>query len=305
MEQLAGYSEFLIVVFSELLKAALDLGDLEQFQRFAEAARQVGRWSRTSLVDEVEHLEFRLASLRNEAQRQTILTELTRKRPLASKLGDIRRARRIAFLGLGAWITHMLDVGRESEAGFKAREQILAPELSDLSVVYDVFSAVQNDDRWDSLFHWGRWETREWPETYGVPQVGRLAHSDWIELYYVYRCLQLSPNSSGPLPPPVVKPTALSGQIAEYFDKQVKAIQESKIWRAVVVEPHPADFEARVAVLSQIHQTAKKQQERLEEEILLEHPIDAQTRRSLRRRYQEVLVRIGNTSQYLWRTRRL
>ena len=42
MEQLAGYSEFLIVVFSELLKAALDLGDLEQFQRFAEAARQSG-----------------------------------------------------------------------------------------------------------------------------------------------------------------------------------------------------------------------------------------------------------------------
>ena len=109
----------------------------------------MGKWSRTSLVDEVEHLEFRLASVRNEAQRQTILTELTRKRPLASKLGDIRRARRIAFLGLGAWITHMLDVGKESEAGFKAREQILAPELSDLSVVYDVFSAVQNDDRWD------------------------------------------------------------------------------------------------------------------------------------------------------------
>ncbi len=73
VKTLGDYSKFLVVIFSQLLKLALDYRDLEQFKGFASAVRQLADWLGVEPHDQIVMLESRLyltqdSAVQNRAQ---------------------------------------------------------------------------------------------------------------------------------------------------------------------------------------------------------------------------------------------
>ena len=269
---LGDYTEFLIIVLNRLLKSALDFRDLEQFRHFASAAEQIPAWVGRSPIDEVEDLQAQLEFVHDEERQRQLEEEIAKTEVVAKQLRRGKEARQISFMGLGGWLVHLLETNQIVPKVFQDYTGTLAAQFMDTRKFYVLYSSIVSLSRTGDPFGWDWWELEERPESYGQPTLSAMQYSDWIGRYYLYRAIELSPLALDAIPD--LQPTSVSKQVAESVNKDLDVMNSSAIWRSVLVDRNPGDFQRRAVALREMHLRAAKRQESIEEDELVRQPLD-------------------------------
>jgi hypothetical protein len=270
---IADYSAHLLVVINQLLKATIDFRESERFRRFAGVARAIFQEARKdSHVHHLETLKIRISWLQEGQARAELQKEYDRALAIKMQSDRIRTLRGILFLGLGAWISHLLETQKITPSEFQEYNEAISIEFLDIPDLYWVFCMDFSDGDFSHLFNWSSWEMDEWPESIGEVKSGWMQFSDWVERYYTFRALTLSPID--PKSIPELSPNPNSQRVLEILEKQHTLLSGNQAWKPIIKSDGGKDLQKQFTSLSRMHQLAVEKQAVIDETIVSQQPLD-------------------------------
>ncbi len=180
LEEVKGYGIFLLKVFQNLHKTAIERNDFEGIKNFKSAALKLfDRFSLSEDVYEIEDLESKIEALEESSEERRVLKGKLEGRLLLKEF-DSRRKQ--MFFGLSSWLLSETLSGKNN---LKEYYDLLAVAVSDDIVeLTNIFSKCHSFETID-FWNWGWWERGSEGEVYSVQMPRKL------ETFYAIKGLSL------------------------------------------------------------------------------------------------------------------
>lgn len=266
-----GYALEIAYTFNNLLKFALDLKDLVQFESFGRTFNGMMDWHNTPPSRIVEDLERSLSRVRDIGQRGKIESELNRNKQLAKVEEDFIIARNLIWLGFGGWLTHLLDMNRISPEEYRTWADVAAKAFPDIEILYKTY--VIDSFSWNKIKStWDSWALQESATSQrGALVVSDFVRTTWIAKYYCQRGIELSSIRADTTPK--ISPTDNSKFILDSVSKIVETLKSSQIWRKTFNFPIEK-IDDRSNNFIELHQLMNDMQRNADEEAIINSPLD-------------------------------
>jgi hypothetical protein len=267
-----GYTLEIAYIFNNLLKLAIDLRDIIQFESYGRTFNGMMDWHNLSPSQVVKNLERSLSYVSDTDQREKIELELNRNRALAKVEENFINARNLIWLGLGGWLTHLLDSNKLSPEEYRVWADVAAKAFPNIEILYKTY-AIDSFSQNKISRTWSSWDLQESESL----QRGALVISDfiksdsWIAKYYCQRGLELSLLKVDS--PYKIIPTNNSKYILDSVLKIVENLKSSQIWKTIFNFPLDKldDYSTNFI---ELHQLIHEMQKNADEEAIINSSLD-------------------------------
>ena len=272
----SGYALEIAYTFNDLLKSTIDLKDLVQFESFGRAFSEMMGWHDNPPSRITKNLERSLSSESDIVQRRKIELKLDQNRELAKAEENFIITRNLCWLGLGGWLTHLLDTNEISPEEYRTWANIVAKAFPDVEILYRTYTI-------DSFNHnkiskkirssWESWDLQEQePLQRGALVVsGPVRNDSWIAKYYCQRGIELSSLRLGGSPE--ILPTNNSERILNSVSKIVETLKLSQMWRKTFNFPINT-LDDRSNNFIELHQLMHEMQKNADEDEIINSSLD-------------------------------
>jgi len=276
IDRYRGYALEIAYTFNDLLKSTIDLKDLVQFESFGRAFSEMMDWHDNPPSRITKSLEQTLNSESDIAQRRKIELKLDRNRELAKAEENFIITRNLCWLGLGGWLTHLLDTNKISPEEYRTWANIVAKAFPDIEILYRTFtidSFSYNKISRKIRSSWENWDLQEQePSQRGALVVsGPIRIDSWIAKYYCQRGIELSSLRLGGSPE--ILPTNNSESILDSVSKIVETLKLSQMWRKTFNFPTNR-LDDRSNNFIELHQLMNEMQKNADEDAIINSPLD-------------------------------
>jgi hypothetical protein len=269
-----GYILEIAYIFNDFLKLSIDLKDLIQFESYGRTFGEMMDWLNNPPSQTVKDLEWSLSRVVDTDQRDKIELKLSRSRELAKVEDDFIITRNLVWMGLGGWLTHLMDSNKFSPEDYRKWADIVAEAFKDIETLYKTY-VIDSFSQNKIIRIWSSWDLQESE----LMQRGALVISDfdksrsWIAKYYCQRGIELS--SSRVNISPEILPTNNSKYIVDYVSGIVNSLNSSSIWTKTFNFPIDK-LENRSNNFIELHQLMYERQKNADEEAIINSPLDAE-----------------------------
>jgi hypothetical protein len=267
-----GYALEITYIFNNLLKLAIDLNDLIQFESYGRTFNGMMDWYNEPPSQMAKNLERSLSHVIDTHAREKIELELSHNKELAKVEENFILTRNLIWLGLGGWLTHLLDSNKLSPENYRKWADVVAKAFPGVEILYKTY-AIDSFSRNTISRTWGNWDMEESESS----QKGELVISDfieshsWITKYYCQRGIELSPlraeNQSKLLP------TDNSKHILDSVTKIVEILKSSQTWKKTFNFPLDR-LDERSNNFIELHQLMHEMQKNADEEVVISSSLD-------------------------------
>jgi hypothetical protein len=264
------FANYITTILSNLAKAALDRRDTGTFVLFVQSLRRspdlTNQYWETIDWDSISYLD-----MLGDVPHRPGAAPAEQARLVRDALRTIRSWTMIARFGLGAWLVHLLEADEMMLSEFKNYADAIENPIN-LAEMYRLFSLVYRDLNIEHEFQWHLWEILSRPDTGDEPNVEPLQFSDWLVKYYVFRSVRLAPVEIDATSE--IHPHSFSRQLAEEVEKKLVELRKSPVWRQILIDANPAEFDAKAYTLQEMHKQAAVKQEKSDQDQLIAQPLD-------------------------------
>jgi len=267
-----GYTLEIAYIFNNLLKLAIDLKDLLQFESYGRTFNGIMDWHNLAPTQVVDNLERSLSYTSDINQRKKIEVELDYNRELAKVEEKFIITRNLIWLGLGGWLTYLLDSNRLSPEEYRVWADAVAKGFPNVEMLYKTY-AIDSFSQNKISRTWSNWDLQESESK----QRGELVISDfiksdsWVTKYYCQRGIELSLLKADSYSK--ILPTNNSKYILDSVSKVVETLKSSQIWMKTFNFPIDK-FDDRSNNFIELHQLMYEKQKNADEETIINSSLD-------------------------------
>lgn len=275
LSEFRPYFKDLLVIWNRLLKASIDDRSDKRFSEFShEVRRLVDDFFPDINETRIRTLEIRLEHRLDSPSRDANFEQhQLEKSVLKEKLGLVRFTQRM-FLGLGGWITHLLEKDRITKDEYFKLIPAVNRFFRNLDQLYQAYVKGLEEEKEEYIFNWISWERSEWPTMYGDVGSGSSTYSSWLDKYFLVRLIEILPYNINPFPR--ITPSYQSKVVYDIVVKMSEEICNDDLWLEVFRSADIDHLEERVSVIREIFSKAKTQQEILEEQNVIDSQLDSE-----------------------------
>jgi hypothetical protein len=269
-----GYALEIAYIFNNLLKLSIDLKDLAQFESYGRTFNEIMDWHNPTPSQVVKNLERSLSHVSDTDPQEKNELELNRNKDLAKVEESFTNSRNLIWLGLGGWLTHLLDSNRLSPEEYRAWANVVANAFPNIDVLYRSY-AMDSFGQNKISRTWSNWDLQESESV----QKGALVISDfiksdsWIAKYYCQRGIELSSLRANNLSK--ISPTDNSKYVLDSVSKIVETLKSSKIWMKTFNFPLDK-LDDRSYNFIELHKLLHEMKKNSDEEAIIKSSLDSE-----------------------------
>ncbi|MFZ2470735.1 MAG: hypothetical protein WAW52_02210 [Methanothrix sp.] len=267
-----GYALEIAYIFNNLLKTTIDLKDFVQFESYGRTFNGMMDWHNNPPSRIAKNLERSLSRENDIVQRAKNELELDRNKKLAKAEENFIITRNLIWLGLGGWLTHLLDANRISAEEYRKWADDVEKAFPTIGILYKTY-AIDSFNQNKITRMWSSWDLQESESL----QRGALVISDfiksdsWIAKYYCQRGIELSSLRADRLSK--TSPTENSKYILDSVTKIVETLKSSQTWKCTF-NFQIDNLDDRSNNFIELHQLMHEMQKNADEDTIINSSLD-------------------------------